>query len=303
LPTLSLGWGIIDNLFFSATVPYKFYLAGQGNGVSDPWLSLKWRLFNDPFIFSLEAEGKLPLGKVTKIPPFGDGQADAGLMALMTKSFDPVYIQAGAGFKYRFPLSIEQNKVISTVNYAHQIPYFVDFGGFLPNWKNLGFNIMAYGYYPLGFGNPSSNLLSVSPNITYKVSNFDFNLSYNQVIIGSNIDYGWGVYGGFTYKNSFEYPKIFNLLLLPKIDAEDLDKKKELASVETGKQLYINNCSKCHILVNPDTYTIDKWEPIVDRYRERKLISKSEHKAILEFLTTYTAVEEKPADNNENTEK
>jgi hypothetical protein len=288
LPTASVGWGIIDNLFFSATVPYKFYLAGQGNGVSDPWLSLKWRILNDPFIFSLQLEGKLPLGKATKVPPFGEGQADAGIMALVTRSFEPFYIQLGAGFKYRFPLVIEQNKVLSTVNYAHQIPYMVDIGYFLPGFKNLGFNITAYGYYPVGYGNPSSNLLSLLPNINYKNSNYDINLSFNKIIIGSNIDTGWGIQGGFTYKTSFEYPKVFNLLLLPKIDVEDLDKKKDLSAVENGKQLYINNCAKCHILVNPDAFKMDKWEPIIDRYRDKKLISKREHEAILEFLTTYT---------------
>lgn len=303
LPTLSLGWGILDNLFFSATVPYKFYLAGQGNGLSDPWLGLKWRILNEPFILSLQADGKLPLGSVTKVPPFGEGQADAGLMALITKSFEPVYIQLGAGYKYRFPLTSEVNKVISIINYAQQIQYIVDIGVFLPFFKNLGLNIAAYGYFPVGSGNQSSNLLSILPNITYKYSNFDINLSFNKIILGSNIDTGFAIQGGFSLKNSFEYPKVFNLLLLPKIDAEDLDKKPGLENVETGKKLYINNCSKCHILINPAAFKMDKWEPIVDRYRERKLISKSEHKAIVEFLAGYTGDEKTLPAGTENTNK
>jgi hypothetical protein len=241
---------------------------------------LKWRLINDPFILSVQADGKLPLGNTVKVPPYGEGQVDAEIMAFITKSFEPMYVQLGGGFKYRFPAG--------TISLTNQIPYILDIGVFLPNIKNLGFDVAAYGYYPVGSGTSSSNLLSILPNITFKYLNYDFNLSFNKAIFGTNIDSGFAIQGGVSIKSSFEYPKVFNLLLLPKIDPEDLD-KKELKNYETGKNLYINNCSKCHILINPDAFKMDKWEPVVDRYRDRKLISKSEHKAIIEFLSAYTA--------------
>ena len=75
----------------------------------------------------------------------------------------------------------------------------------------------------------------IGPNFSVIIStnsNVDFNLSFNKIILGSNIDTGFAIQAGFSYKNSFEYPRIFNLLLLPKIDAEDLDKKIEAALSE-----------------------------------------------------------------------
>ena len=149
-------------------------------------------------------------------------------------------------------------------------------------------DLSVYGYIPLGSGINNSSILSVRPNLTFKYLNWDFNLAYDQMIMGKGVDYGFSVQLGATYKLSFEYPKIFTLLLLTKIDPEELDKKKDLKNVETGKNLYINNCAKCHVLVNPDEYKYDKWQPIVGRYREKKIISKTEEKALLEFLESYT---------------
>lgn len=39
--------------------------------------------------------------------------------------------------------------------------------------------------------------------------------------------------------------------------------------------------------LNPQVKTFDEWEPVIDRYRDKKLLTKSEHSALLEFLKYY----------------
>lgn len=295
---LQLGWGILDNLLFTASVPARYFLSGSPN-LSDPWINLKYRIIESPFILSVQAEGKIPVGNANISPAFGSGNLDAGGMLLATKSFEPLFIQAGVGYRYRNSYQIVQNNALTSGKYADQLNYVVNFGW---NFKTVGMmvDISAYGYYPLGSGTTSYNFVTVKPNLTYKFMNNEANLSVDVPLFGLNIDNPISINAGFTFKNSFEYPKFFTLMFSRKIDAETIEKKKDFSQVVRGKELYLNTCSKCHALVDPDIKTFEEWEPIVDRYRTNKVLTKPEHSAIIEFLRVYrdTDTTESVVDSN-----
>ncbi len=305
-PNLSLGWGIIDNFSFFANIPYR-YNFGQPASIPNPWFDFKFKIIDKPVILSFQFDVKAPgsiIADTLKISTVGENQPDLGVMLLATKpfelyNFDSLYAQAGIGYKYRFPLSTTNaDKTITNTNFSSQINYILDLGKNnileplnlkLFSYKVMfDFDISLYGYSTINDGNAqSSNYLSVRPNLGYKFSNFDVNLAFDRPILGTNIDNYYGIQAGLTYKGDFEYPKIFSLLLLKKIDPEDLEKNESLDIVDKGRTLYINNCSKCHILINPDVHTGDEWEPIVSRYKIKKLITKGESAAIIEFLKKY----------------
>ena len=289
---LQIGWGVLDNLLFTASVPAKYYFTGSP-GLSDAWLNLKYRFIDNPFNLSLQVEGKIPSGSVTSIPPLGTGDLNIGAMALITKSFEPVlplFIQAGAGYRYRsFFQTLVNNQLVDN-KYSDQINYALNAGW---NFQSTGWmgDITAYGYYPMGqatsVNNISYNFLTVKPNITYKFNNMEGNFSVDIPLIGRNIDNPISFNAGVTIKNSFEYSRIFSLMFAKKIDAETINNKSDFTQVNKGKELYLNTCSKCHALIDPDIYTYEKWELVVDRYKDRKILTKQEHSAIIDFLKVY----------------
>lgn len=284
-PTIQIGWGVLDNWLFSASVPLKYYFSGNPS-LSDPWLNLKYKIIDSPFMLSIQADGKLPLGNAASSPPFGSGYAEAGGMILATKSFDPIFIQLAGGYRYKFGYqSVVNNQVTNSKN-SDQIDYLLNVGW---NFESTGLmaDVTAYGYYPVGSGTSSYNFLSIRPSVTYKMLNYDFNLAFDKPLFGRNIDYGFGINGGVSIKTAFEYPRVFNLMFSKKIDLPILEKKKDLSEVTKGKELFINNCSKCHALVDPDIKTNEEWEPVIDRYREQKILTKAEYSAIIEFLRFY----------------
>lgn len=285
---IQIGWGILDNLLFTTSVPLKYFLGGSF-GVSDPWINLKYRIIESPFILSVQAQGKLPLGAVNSANPansFGTGDFNAGGMILATKSFKPFFVQAGAGYTYRFPFSSTQNNQIVTSKYSDRLNYFLDAGY---NFEDTGImlDVSGFGHYPLGSGTATANYLTVRPNITYKFNNMEINASGYFPIAGINIDYPLGGSIGYTIKGAFTYPKVLNLMFSKKIDPPQLEKVKDFTTVARGKEIYLNTCSKCHALVDPATKSYDEWIPVIDTYREKRLLTKSEHASLLEFLKFY----------------
>jgi len=292
-PTLTLAWGIIDNLFFSASVPYKFYLTGT-NGISDPWISIKYKFWDDPINLAFQIESKIPVGDSLQTYPFGDGQTDVGGMILATKFFDPIYFQSGLGYKYKFSKANKDGTVIKPTD---NLSYVLNVGSnlsslsnFFPEYTffdNLMFDFSFYGYIPVASGTKTGNILSITPNLTYKFSNMDINLSYHQTLLGNSVDRYSGIFAGVTFKESFKYPKIFELILAPKIDKETLDDVNTSSVNQKGKMAFVENCSKCHLLVDPKAYKIEDWQMIVDKYKEKKLISNKEYNRIIEYLNDY----------------
>ncbi|MFN8575254.1 MAG: hypothetical protein U0354_00205 [Candidatus Sericytochromatia bacterium] len=285
---VQLGWGIFENLLFTGIVTGKYFFSGNP-APSDAWLNLKYKILEAPFILSIQGQGKMPIGSSSSNPPYSTGDYSAGGMLLATKSFESFFIQAGAGYNYRFPLQGIKNNQIIPVKYADQINYFLDIGY---NLKDYGFmfDLSGFGNYSIGSyleTNPSFNYITLRPNITYKFNNMEVSLAGYFPISGLNMDYPIGVNAAYTIKNAFEYSKVFNLMFSKKIDPQTLEKIKDFSSVTKGKDLYINTCSKCHALVDPEVKSIDDWTTTVDRYREKKVLTKSEYSALVDFLKFY----------------
>ncbi len=285
---LQLGWGVLDNLLFTASVPAKYFLSGSP-ALSDSWVNLKYRFIETPFNLSFQLESKIPSGNSNTNPPFGSGDLEAGGIFSLTKYFNPIFFQIGAGYRYRASYqSIVNNQYIqnqypSQLSYVFNTGWNFDFGGMI--------DVSAYGFVPLGTSTSNSylnyNYLTVKTNLTHKFNNMEANLSADFPVITLNSEKPISINAGFTIKNSFEYARVFSLLFSKKIDAEAIEKKSYFTDVVKGKELYINSCSKCHALIEPDIYTDEKWEAVIDRYRERKILTKSEYSAIIDFLKAY----------------
>ena len=52
-----------------------------------------------------------------------------------------------------------------------------------------------------------------------------------------------------------------------------------------GKNLYENNCGKCHNLYDSQEFTAEQWRPIVLRMQPKAKIQDSERELIYNYLT------------------
>lgn len=52
-----------------------------------------------------------------------------------------------------------------------------------------------------------------------------------------------------------------------------------------GKQVYENNCAKCHKLHEPSSRTAEQWKPIVDRMQKKARISDEDAASVYNYLT------------------
>jgi cytochrome c5 len=57
------------------------------------------------------------------------------------------------------------------------------------------------------------------------------------------------------------------------------------ADLAQGKQLYENNCAKCHKLYAPDSYDKANWETIVNRMARKAKITDAEKSLVFHYLT------------------
>ncbi len=55
--------------------------------------------------------------------------------------------------------------------------------------------------------------------------------------------------------------------------------------LEEGKNLFENNCAKCHKLYNPSDFSAEEWTPIVLRMQKQAKIQDSEREKIYNYLT------------------
>ncbi|MFQ5632237.1 MAG: hypothetical protein ACE5I1_25990 [bacterium] len=135
--TVYFEYGLTEQLTLVSKLPFKSLTsrrdesigAGEGtsairvesitSGFSDLQVSLRYRLLEAPFIFSLEGGVKIPLGykkpaetgtvldlddnEEDDRAPLGTGREDAEIMALFGKSLFPipVYITGGIGYRQR----------------------------------------------------------------------------------------------------------------------------------------------------------------------------------------------------------
>lgn len=52
-----------------------------------------------------------------------------------------------------------------------------------------------------------------------------------------------------------------------------------------GKMLFQDNCAKCHGLKNPNKYTPEEWQPILQRMQKKAKISDAEREKIYRYVT------------------
>ncbi len=51
--------------------------------------------------------------------------------------------------------------------------------------------------------------------------------------------------------------------------------------LSAGKKIYISKCSGCHALKNPSSYTVDKWEPILQKMFVKAKLTDEEEKMLI----------------------
>lgn len=51
--------------------------------------------------------------------------------------------------------------------------------------------------------------------------------------------------------------------------------------LSAGKKFYISKCSGCHALKNPSGYTVDKWEPILQKMFVKAKLTDEEEKMLI----------------------
>ncbi|MES2747266.1 MAG: cytochrome c [Bacteroidota bacterium] len=63
------------------------------------------------------------------------------------------------------------------------------------------------------------------------------------------------------------------------------EKKGLTPELAEGKNLFVNNCAKCHNLKNPNKYTPEEWAPILMRMQKKAKISDSDREKIYNYVT------------------
>lgn len=65
----------------------------------------------------------------------------------------------------------------------------------------------------------------------------------------------------------------------------DVTSNATLDDLTQGRQLYIDNCSRCHSLYSPDSYTVGQWEYILPSMTPRTHMSAAEVKLVTKYVT------------------
>jgi hypothetical protein len=65
----------------------------------------------------------------------------------------------------------------------------------------------------------------------------------------------------------------------------DVTANATIDELTQGRQLYINNCSRCHMLYSPDSYTASQWKSIVSVMAPRTSMSAAEVKLVTKYVT------------------
>lgn len=58
-----------------------------------------------------------------------------------------------------------------------------------------------------------------------------------------------------------------------------------LDELKQGRELYINNCNKCHVLYSPDDYSVSNWNGIIPSMARKTSLSSQEVDLVTKYLT------------------
>lgn len=67
--------------------------------------------------------------------------------------------------------------------------------------------------------------------------------------------------------------------------AADVTTSATLADLQAGRELFINNCGRCHNLYNPDSYTASNWKTIVPGMASRAGLSSAQASQVTKYVT------------------
>lgn len=62
-----------------------------------------------------------------------------------------------------------------------------------------------------------------------------------------------------------------------------------LASLERGREIYVERCSGCHHLPLPESQPADRWEQVVDEMAARAQLSGDDRELVVAFLASTSA--------------
>lgn len=303
VPNFSLGL-FTDNLTFNLSYPLDYNFSNI-NLNSDFYGSFTLRFLQEPFTISLQPTFKYSYFGYEK--DVRDGDHNAGINLLVNGYFDSFYTQCMIGYNYRFPYTYSKQSVKypDELNYVASVGYFLplsDFS-FIPKEfeKSFILNITAYGNVSLD--SAPSNLLSGNLSLGFKNEESDFLLSVDKTFMVKNDFQNFSIGLGWSYKTdfgklytlalgqfpNFNAPKLGRALSMANIPKTDPEKimALELIGVEKGKKLYVENCAKCHALVKLDIFDQETWEKKIHNYKVKKVLSKSEESAIIDFIKEY----------------
>ena len=58
-----------------------------------------------------------------------------------------------------------------------------------------------------------------------------------------------------------------------------------LPELQQGRDLYVNNCGRCHGLYSPDNYISSQWRSIINSMAPRTSLSTSEIQLVTKYVT------------------
>lgn len=58
-----------------------------------------------------------------------------------------------------------------------------------------------------------------------------------------------------------------------------------LPELQQGRDLYVNNCGRCHGLYSPDNYNSSQWKSILNSMAPRTSLSTSEIQLVTKYVT------------------
>ena len=67
--------------------------------------------------------------------------------------------------------------------------------------------------------------------------------------------------------------------------AADVTASATLADLQAGRDLFINNCGKCHNLYNPDNFSATNWKSIVPNMASRAGLSTAQASQVTKYVT------------------
>lgn len=67
--------------------------------------------------------------------------------------------------------------------------------------------------------------------------------------------------------------------------SSDVTTKATLDELTQGRQLYIDNCSRCHQLYSPDSFNSSQWKTIISAMAPRTPMSSSEVQLVTKYVT------------------